>query len=70
MNLIGESGVLSTALDRAMALEIEIYQRAADPISSTTSRLENLSTAGKFQDYHQTTSVHPIVTDNNSLLQK
>jgi hypothetical protein len=44
-NIIGESGVLHTALDRALKLEIECFQRALAPISQTTSRLENLSVA-------------------------
>jgi len=44
-NIVGESGVLHTALDRALKLEIECFQRALDPISSTTARLENLSTS-------------------------
>jgi hypothetical protein len=44
-NIVGESGVLHTALDRALKLEIECFQRALAPISSTTARLENLSTA-------------------------
>ena len=34
--LISESGVLHTALDRALKLEIECFQRALAPISSTT----------------------------------
>jgi len=44
-NIVGESGVLHTALDRALKLEIEVYQRAMAPISQTTQRLENLSTS-------------------------
>ena len=35
-SIISESGVLHTALDRALKLEIECFQRALAPISSTT----------------------------------
>ena len=43
--IIGETGVLHTALDRTLRLEIEAYQKALDPISSTTQRLEHLGAA-------------------------
>ena len=36
--------MLHTALDRTLKLEIEAYQKALDPISSTTQRLEQLGT--------------------------
>lgn len=42
-NIIGETGVLHNALDRTLRLEIDAYQKALDPITSTTQRLENLS---------------------------
>jgi hypothetical protein len=45
VGLIGETGVLHTALDRALKLEVEVLTRAADPIASTTARLEKLSSA-------------------------
>lgn len=44
--IISETGVLHTALDRTLKLEIETYQKALDPITSTTQRLENLSSVG------------------------
>ena len=43
--IIGETGVLHTALDRTLRLEIEAYQKALEPIASTTQRLEQLGTA-------------------------
>ena len=43
--IIGETGVLHTALDRTLRLEIDAYQKALDPIASTTQRLEQLGTA-------------------------
>ena len=43
--LIGETGILHTALDSLLKLEIDTYKRALDPISSTTARLEQLSTS-------------------------
>lgn len=43
--IIGETGVLHTALDRTLRLEIEAYQKALDPISSTTQRLEHLGSS-------------------------
>ena len=44
VNLIGESSILHDSLISALKLEIETYQRALDPIASTTARLEDLST--------------------------
>ena len=44
VNLISESSVLHDALINALKLEIDTYQRALDPIASTTARLEDLST--------------------------
>ena len=45
--IISETGVLHTALNRTLRLEIEAYQKALDPISSTTQRLENLGTSSQ-----------------------
>ena len=44
VNLIGESSILHDSLISALKLEIETYQRALEPIASTTARLEDLST--------------------------
>jgi hypothetical protein len=39
-NIISEAGVFHGALDKALQLEIEAFQRGLGPISSTTARLE------------------------------
>jgi hypothetical protein len=44
VSLIGETGILHTALDRSIKLEIETYQRVLTPINQTTARLEQLNT--------------------------